>query len=205
MRPGGWALERPQFVDSFGYSEKNRTTPREFAAFCRFYLKNHPEALEELHILTEQTYPQEQNIPPGGSSTYGPITQYNHNNLVGSLEGVDGLKTGYIDEAGYNLAVTAEREGRRLLAVLMGGPGRDSREGSLTRTVDATALISYGYYATRTFRPIPPEIPQRRGLQGQSPKYWPHHRRTAPPDPARRGGGGPDLGVPMGGTPGGPP
>jgi D-alanyl-D-alanine carboxypeptidase (penicillin-binding protein 5/6) len=79
---------------------------------------------------------------------------------------VDGLKTGYIDESGYNLAVTAEREGRRLLAVLMGGPGKDSREGSLIRAVDATALLSYGFYATRNFIPDLPPLPDRRVYKG---------------------------------------
>lgn len=160
-------LEETRFVDSFGYSEENRTTPREFAEFCRTYLERHPEAIEELHLLTEYTYPREENIPQGSSSTYGPITQYNHNALVGTLEGVNGLKTGYIDEAGYNVAVTAEREGRRLLAVLMGGPGKDSREGSLIRAVDATTLISYGYYATRTFTPAVPDLPVRRVFKGE--------------------------------------
>lgn len=159
-------LEKTRFVDSFGYSEENMTTPREFAAFCRVYLETHPKALEELHSLREYTYPRPENLPDGATSTHGPITQYNHNVLVGMLEGVDGLKTGYIDESGYNLAVTAEREGRRLLAVLMGGPGKDSREGSLIRAVDATALLSYGFYATRTFIPDLPPLPDRRVYKG---------------------------------------
>ncbi len=160
-------LTKTRFVDSFGYSAENLTTPREFARFCRFYLETHPEAIEELHRLTEYTYPREENIPQGGSSVYGPITQYNHNVLVGILDGVDGLKTGYIDESGYNLALTAEREGRRLLAVLMGGPGEDSRQGGLVRAVDATSLISYGFYASRTFVPEGPSLPPRRVYLGE--------------------------------------
>jgi len=159
-------LETTRFVDSFGYSEENVTTPREFAAFCRIYLETHPEALEELHSLREYTYPRPENLPDGAVATHGPITQYNTNVLVGVLEGVDGLKTGYIDESGYNLAATAEREGRRLLAVLMGGPGENSREGALIRAVDATALLSYGFYATRTFTPELPALPVRRVYKG---------------------------------------
>lgn len=159
-------LEKTRFVDSFGYSEENLTTPREFASFCRTYLETHPEALEELHSLKEYTYPRPENLTEGAVATHGSITQYNTNVLVGVLEGVDGLKTGYIDESGYNLAVTAEREGRRLLAVLMGGPGENSREGSLIRAVDATALLSFGFYATRTFTPELPPLPVRRVYKG---------------------------------------
>lgn len=166
-------LTETRFVDSFGYSAENRTTPREFARFCRFYLERHPQALEELHRLTEYTYPKEENIPPGESSVYGPITQYNHNLLVGVLDGVDGLKTGYIDESGYNLALTAEREGRRLLAVLMGGPGEESRQGGLIRAVDATVLLTYGFYATRSFVPGPPKLPEPRIYKGARRKILP--------------------------------
>ncbi len=159
-------LMKTHFVDSFGYSENNRTTAREFARFCMIYLKSHPESLEELHALTQYTYPREENIPPGEKSTHGPITQYNHNNLVGRIEGVDGLKTGYIEESGYNIALTSERDGRRLLAVLMGGPGEDSREGSLNRALDATQLLTWGYTAYTTFVPGLPELPTARVWKG---------------------------------------
>lgn len=148
-------MENTVFADASGYSENNRTTVRDWARFCRVYLERHPYALEELHLLTAFTYPKKRNLGPEGSSVYGPITQPNHNNLIGVLEGCDGLKTGYIDESGYNLAVTAEREGRRLLAVLLGGPGRNSREGSLIRAVDAAHLLDYGFYAYTVVSPPP--------------------------------------------------
>lgn len=44
-----------------------------------------------------------------------------HNTLVASMPGVDGLKTGYIRASGFNVALTAERDGRRLVAIVMGG------------------------------------------------------------------------------------
>ena len=160
-------LKHTSFVDSFGYSDKNTTTARDFAHFCRIYLTEHPESLEELHSLREYTYPREENIPEGKESTHGPITQYNHNNLVGRLSGVDGLKTGFIDESGYNIALTAERGGRRLLAVLMGGPGKNSREGSLNRAIDAAQLVTWGYTAFTTFTPELPEVPGARVWKGE--------------------------------------
>jgi len=159
-------LKKTSFVDSFGYSELNQTTAKEFAQFCMFYLQNHPESIEELHVLTEYTYPREENMIDGETSTHGSITQYNHNNLVGILDGVDGLKTGYIDESGYNLAVTMNREGRSLLAVLMGGPGDNSRQGSLIRAIDATNLLTYGIYGFETFTPALPPLPVQRVYGG---------------------------------------
>src|SRR5690606_28775321 len=44
-----------------------------------------------------------------------------HNNLMYRYPGMDGLKTGYIDASGFNLASTAVRDGRRLFAVVLGG------------------------------------------------------------------------------------
>jgi D-alanyl-D-alanine carboxypeptidase (penicillin-binding protein 5/6) len=46
----------------------------------------------------------------------------NHNHLLGRMPGVDGLKTGFTNASGFNLAVSAVRDNRRLIAVVMGGP-----------------------------------------------------------------------------------
>jgi D-alanyl-D-alanine carboxypeptidase len=45
----------------------------------------------------------------------------NHNRLLGRYDGVDGLKTGFIRDSGFNLAASAERNGRRIFAVVLGG------------------------------------------------------------------------------------
>ena len=44
----------------------------------------------------------------------------NHNHLLGRLPGLDGIKTGYTADAGYNLAASARRKGKRIIAVVMG-------------------------------------------------------------------------------------
>jgi D-alanyl-D-alanine carboxypeptidase (penicillin-binding protein 5/6) len=156
-------LEHTRFVDPNGLSAENRTTAVEFARFCLAYVKAHPRALEELHDLYRFTYPKPHNIPEGQSSVYGPITQYNHNRLAWGHPWVDGLKTGYIPEAGYNVAVTGEHEGRRLVGVLMGGPGENSEEGTLTRAIDGANLLSYGFYGFTRVRPA--ADPPRRELR----------------------------------------
>ncbi|HDQ13349.1 MAG TPA: D-alanyl-D-alanine carboxypeptidase [Sediminispirochaeta sp.] len=148
-------LEDIHFADPAGLSAENSTTAEAFGRFCLYYISEHPESLERLHNQTTMTYPNQEVLESAPASAYGPITQSNYNVLVGRHPWVDGLKTGYIDEAGYNIALTAEHGGRRLVAVLLGGPGDSSLEGSYTRAVDGTNLLSYGFYA---FQRIVPEI-----------------------------------------------
>jgi serine-type D-Ala-D-Ala carboxypeptidase (penicillin-binding protein 5/6) len=60
--------------------------------------------------------------------TWGGITQPNHNPLYGVVEGADGVKTGFTNEAGYGFVGSAERGGRRLVMVL-GGYDRSGLRG----------------------------------------------------------------------------
>lgn len=150
-------LENTYFVESSGYSELNTTTAREMAKFCRVYLSQHPESLKKFHSVPSFTYPKKQNMADGdvyGAQDFSQglprhitmgITQSNTNPLLGILKGCDGLKTGYIDESGYNLSLTAQRNGTRFLSVTMGGPGRSTAEGQKGRIRDGTELMNYGF------------------------------------------------------------
>lgn len=71
--------------------------------------------------------------------TYNRITQRNRNDLLGRDPHVDGLKTGYTENAGYCLIATARREERRMIAVVMG----TASEGA--RAVEAQKLLNYGF------------------------------------------------------------
>jgi D-alanyl-D-alanine carboxypeptidase len=75
--------------------------------------------------------------------TWNGRTHHNHNTLVGRVDGVDGLKTGYIRASGFNVAATAERDGRRLIAVVMGGAS------PAVRDAHARELIEAGFTALR--------------------------------------------------------
>jgi D-alanyl-D-alanine carboxypeptidase len=58
----------------------------------------------------------------------------NHNHLLGKVAGVDGIKTGYTVDAGYNLAASAIRRGKRIIAVVLGArtiAARDLRTANL--------------------------------------------------------------------------
>lgn len=144
------------FADPAGLDPKNQITAREFAQFCRIYIQKHPEALTELHSVTSFTYPQDKNIPEDRKGQIEPITQPNRNTLLGVVEGVDGLKTGFIDESGYNFAVTAKRGDMRLIGIILGVPGATEQEGSARRAEEATKMLEWGF---QNFVSVTPEIP----------------------------------------------
>jgi D-alanyl-D-alanine carboxypeptidase len=61
----------------------------------------------------------------------------NHNKLLGRYDGVDGVKTGYTRSSGYNLVASAERNGRRLVAVVLGGDSARQRDMQVMRLLDS--------------------------------------------------------------------
>jgi D-alanyl-D-alanine carboxypeptidase len=67
------------------------------------------------------------------------VTYRNHNNLLGTLDGVDGIKTGYTSASGYNLVTSLQRDGRYIVAVVMGGNTSASRDEHM-RELIATYL-----------------------------------------------------------------
>ena len=67
------------------------------------------------------------------------IRQDNRNGLLGKDPSVDGLKTGHTDSAGYCLATSANRNGMRLVSVVLGAPSIKAREDA------SAALLTYGY------------------------------------------------------------
>jgi D-alanyl-D-alanine carboxypeptidase (penicillin-binding protein 5/6) len=157
-------MEETRFVEPSGISENNLTTALEFASFCRNYLHLHPDSLRDFHGVMEFAYPLPANVAPELRSRVGIWRQRNHNSLLGLVEGVDGLKTGYIDEAGYNIALTAARQETRLVAVILGAPARG---GDRIRDADGRKLLEWGFSHFKTLWPPQPEIPPARIWKGR--------------------------------------
>lgn len=90
------------------------TTPRDFAKLCQALIAAHPEVLK----YTSETF---RVFRPNSKN---PLEMRNHNPLLRGLNGglaeCDGLKTGYFKDAGYSIALTAERDGARAIVVIMG-------------------------------------------------------------------------------------
>ena len=77
---------------------------------------------------------------------YNNIKQPNRNRMLFLDPSVDGIKTGYTEDAGYCLAVSAMRDGMRLISVVMG------TDSVATRNQETRKLLSYGFrnFSTRT-------------------------------------------------------
>jgi D-alanyl-D-alanine carboxypeptidase len=112
------------------------TSPRDYALLCR-YLVTKTDVLKYTSVRQRDF---------GTERASGPQHMKNHNNLLGKVAGVDGLKTGYTEGAGYCLSTTAERNGHRLIVVVMGsfGPGGQHDLGK-TRDIKAIELLERGF------------------------------------------------------------
>ena len=131
------------FVDSSGLSSANVITAREYADFCRRFVTLHSQALTSLFLLRRFTYPRGENL--SGNDYQKPVTHQNTDTLLGRYEGADGLKTGYIDESGYNFAATARRGEMRLISVILGIRDPDPAVGLRLRAVESEKLLDYGF------------------------------------------------------------
>lgn len=100
------------------------TSARDVARLSSALIKEYPQLLE---ITKQQHY------------SYNNITQRNWNPVVFRDATVDGLKTGLTAESGHCIDATALRDGRRLIAVVMGGPSWGASSD------DIEALLDYGY------------------------------------------------------------
>ncbi len=155
------------FVEPSGLSEQNLVSAYEFAQFCRIYLLRHPDVIAELHSVPSIAFPRPEHAVPGFTPP-GNTIQYNKNTMLFKYDGCDGLKTGYIIEVGYNLAVTARREGTRFIAVTLGGMSTPKASGITHRTADGTALLDWAFANFATVAPDPGPAPVVRTWFGQS-------------------------------------
>lgn len=133
-------------------SEGDLTTPRDFSILCR-YLLLHTDVLKYTSVKS-RTF--------GSGVRLQPVLMNNHNHLLGKIPGVDGLKTGFTSGAGFCLSATAERNGRRIIVVMMDSP--DSR----TRDLNVQELITEAFLRLPVSGP-----PFKQGEPGQPPPSQP--------------------------------
>ena len=118
-------MDNTRFANSHGLPAAGQhTTARDMAILSRALIGDYPE---EYALYREREY------------TYNNIRQYNRNGLLMVDPTVDGLKTGYTEEAGYCLVASARRGGMRLISVVM---GTDSER---VRKSESAKLLKYGF------------------------------------------------------------
>jgi D-alanyl-D-alanine carboxypeptidase (penicillin-binding protein 5/6) len=141
------------------------STPRDYALLSRYLL------LET--DVTKYTGVRQRKFGEGRRTPDRVIDMNNHNNLLGKVAGVDGLKTGYTKGAGYCLAATAERNDRRLIVVVMGSP--DSK----TRDLKTIELIERGFATQLATAPV-----VKSAATGDTPPAQAPEAPTIKPDKA---------------------
>lgn len=97
------------------------STARDMAKLANALLRNHERYFPYFSQRTFQ---------------YNGQTYRNHNALLGTVDGVDGFKTGYTRASGYNLVLSAKRDGRRIIAVVMGGASGKSRNKHMADLIE---------------------------------------------------------------------
>jgi serine-type D-Ala-D-Ala carboxypeptidase (penicillin-binding protein 5/6) len=118
-------MTNTHFVNSTGLPDKEHyTTARDIVRIARALIKEFPEYYR---WYSEKKF------------TYNDITQYNRNKLLWRDESVDGMKTGHTETAGYCLVTSAERDGMRLISVVLGTKSEEARADA------SQALLNYGF------------------------------------------------------------
>ncbi|MGM0673330.1 MAG: D-alanyl-D-alanine carboxypeptidase family protein [Spirochaetota bacterium] len=153
-----------EFSDPAGLRPTNRITAREYADFLRYHINRWPEALGEVYAKPRIVYPTQENFDTGMIG--GPVQQENRNPLLLEYPGVDGIKTGYIWSSGYNLAVSAERDGMRLIVVTLGAHADSAAAGMRQRAADGATLLDHGFENYSLAHPNSPRLEPLRVWNG---------------------------------------
>ena len=73
---------------------------------------------------------------------YRGETMRNHNHLLGAVEGVDGIKTGYTQTSGFNLMTSVHRDGHHIIAVILGGKSSSERDLHMRKLIAAYTKLT---------------------------------------------------------------
>jgi D-alanyl-D-alanine carboxypeptidase (penicillin-binding protein 5/6) len=125
MRARELGMTRSTFANSNGLPDPgNKMTVRELAKLARYIIQTYPDFYK---LFSEKEF------------TWNKIRQQNRNPLLNSLEGADGLKTGYTKEGGYGMVGSAVQNGIRLIVVVN---GLDDPED---RASEAKKMLEWGF------------------------------------------------------------
>ncbi|SEF78842.1 D-alanyl-D-alanine carboxypeptidase family protein [Nitrosomonas ureae] len=100
---------------------EQKTTARDMVILSTRLMKDFPKYY---HYFSTQSF------------SYKGVTYNSHNRMVRNTSGVDGLKTGFIRASGFNVATSAKRGNRRVIAVVMGGNTAAARDQHMARLID---------------------------------------------------------------------
>src|SRR6476661_4785916 len=143
-------LKQSTFANSNGLPDPgNKMTVRELATLARHIILDYPEFYK---LFGEREF------------TWNKIRQQNRNPLLNSMEGADGLKTGYTKEGGYGMVGSAVQNGIRLIVVVNG------LEDSEDRASEAKKMLEWGFrnFEVRTLFAAQQPVGYARVFGGES-------------------------------------
>lgn len=115
-------MVRTTFRNASGLPNKGQmSTARDMARLARALLRDFPGYY---HYFATQKL------------SHGGRTYKNHNSLLASYQGADGIKTGYIRASGFNLVASVKRNGVRIIGVVFGGKSSRSRDKHMKKLLD---------------------------------------------------------------------
>lgn len=139
-------MTRTRFYNASGLHDPRQvTTARDMAKMGQYLINTYPDYYE--YFSTK-------------SFTYKGKTYRNHNRLMSTYKGMDGLKTGYIRASGFNLVASAKRGNRRLIGVVFGGRSSYTRNEHMASILDrGFARLNTVIAAAETNAPTPERKP----------------------------------------------
>ncbi|MBL8676063.1 MAG: D-alanyl-D-alanine carboxypeptidase [Alphaproteobacteria bacterium] len=99
------------------------TTARDMATLSRSLYKHFPD---HFHLFKTPKF------------VHKGVVHGNHNKLLGKVKGLDGIKTGFINASGFNLAASVTRDNKRIIAVVMGGESAQLRDKKMVKLLETT-------------------------------------------------------------------
>ena len=139
-------MTRTTFKNASGLPNRGQlSTARDMAVLGMAIRKNHPNFFKLFKTK---------------SFVYKGVKYTNHNNLLSSYSGTDGIKTGYTNASGFNLVASVERNGQRIIGVVFGGKKARSRDKHMINLLNK-------YFKTSPSKPLvriakPSELPKVR-------------------------------------------
>lgn len=116
-------MSKTTFRNAHGLpNTEQRTTARDMAVLGVALLRDHPDYYG---YFSRSKF------------TYRGVAYATHNRVLRKFTGADGMKTGYIRASGFNLVTSAERDGRRLVGVVLGGSSGGSRDQHMIKLMSA--------------------------------------------------------------------
>ena len=158
-------MHRTTFRNASGLPNRAQlSTARDMGTLARALMRDYPQYY---HYFSTESF------------RYGGLTHKNHNKLLKSYSGTDGIKTGYIRASGFNLVASVERGERRLIGVVFGGKSSRSRNKHMTSLLDKGFQAVLKAPGAQVAKAAPPKKSVKVATRKPAPTKTPARKKTS--------------------------